>query len=345
MTTIDPAARLAGTFDTDDLRSFVGGDGPFVTVLLPAPSGAFGSDHRFEVMWKHARQTMGERWPSVLQEQLDGVVGDLHHSDAASFVVAQRADGRTFVEPMVSGLKGDDAVVTIGDAPRLLEIIDARQRTLPHIVVEADRAGATITGFDGGDVTDRDEVEGDTEHIHRSRGGGWSHRRFQQRAENTWERNAGEVAEAVSAMARELDPVLVAISGEVRAKQLLEADLSDEFGDRLVDIDAGDADGIADEVVDALADRRARLQVAILERLRDENGITDPSDVMQALGEGRVETLLIAGPSARADESARDDQLDAIGRATAAALATSASVVVVPSTPEMTGGLAALARW
>ena len=345
MTTIDPAARLAGTFDTADLRSFVEGDGPFVTVLLPSPSGAFGSDHRFEVMWKHARQSMGDQWPGGLQDQLDQVVGELHHSDAASFVVAQRADGETFVEPMVSGLKGDDAVVTFGVAPRLLEVIDARQRMLPHVVVETDRAGATITGFDGGDVTDRDDVEGDTEHIHRGRGGGWSHRRFQQRAENTWERNAGEVAEAVTTMARELDPVLVAISGEVRAKQLLEADLGDEFGERLIDIEAGDPDGIADEVVDALADRRARFQVAILERLRNEGGITDPAEVMQALDEGRVETLLIAGPSTRADESARTDQLDAIGRATAAALTTSAAVVVVPSTAEMSGGLAALARW
>jgi hypothetical protein len=345
MTTIDPAARLAGTFDTDDLRSFVEGDGPFVTVLLPAPSDAFGSDHRFEVMWKHARQTMGERWPAALQDQLDQVVGELHHSDASSFVIAQRADGKTFVEPMVSGLKGDDVAVTIGDAPRLLEVIDARQRMLPHVVVETDRAGATITGFDGGDVTDTDAVEGDTEHIHRGRGGGWSHRRFQQRAENTWERNAGDVADAVTAMARELDPVLVAISGEVRAKQLLEADLRDEFDDRLVDIEAGDADGIAHEVVNALADRRARLQVAILERLRNEGGITDPAEVMRALDEGRVGTLLIAGPSARADESAQSERLDAIGRATVAALTTSADVVVVPSTAEMTGGLAALARW
>jgi stalled ribosome rescue protein Dom34 len=345
MTTIDPAARLAGTFDTSDLRSFVDGDGPFVTVLHPAPSGAFGSDHRFEVKWKHARQTMGEQWSAERQDELDQVVSELHHSDAASFVVAQRADGTTFVEPMVSELKGDDAVVTIGDAPRLLEIIDARQRMLPHVVVEADRTGATITGFDGGNVTDRDDVEGDTEHIHRGRGGGWSHRRFQQRAENTWERNAGEVAEAVTTMARDLDPVLVAVSGEVRAKQLLVADLGDEFGDRLVDIGAGDAEGIADEVVDALADRRARFQVAILERLRNEGGITDPDEVMQALGEGRVETLLIAGPSTRAEDSVRADQLDAIGRATTAALTTSAAVVVVPSTAEMSGGLAALARW
>ena len=345
MTTIDPAARLAGTFDTDDLRSFVDGEGPFVTVMLPAPSGAFGSDHRFEVMWKHARQTMGDRWPEPLQEQLDAVVGELHHSDAAGFVVAQRSDGETFVEPMLSGLKGDDAVVDIGEAPRLLEVIDARQRMLPHVVVETDRTGATITGFDGGEVTERDDVEGETLHIHRGRGGGWSHRRFQQRAENTWERNAGEVAEAVSKMVREIDPVIVAVSGEVRAKQLLEADLRDDLGDRLVDIEAGDADGIANEVVDALADRRARLQVAILDRLRAEDGLTDPTEVMRALDDGRVETLLIAGPSDRADESARADQLDAVGRATVAALTTSAAVVVVPSTPEMSGGLAALTRW
>ena len=348
MTTIDPAARLTSTFDTDDLRSFVDGPGPFVTVLLPSPSGRFGSEHRFELMWKHARRAIeqgDETWPDELVEQLERAIAELHHSEAPSFVVAQRSDGEVFIEPMASALKGDDPVVTIGAAPRLLEVIDDRQRRLPHLVVETDRAGATITAFTDGRASDNESVEGDTEHIHRGRGGGWSHRRHQQRAENTWERNAGEVAEVVTQMARSVDPVLIAVSGEVRATQFLHEALADEFGDRLVDIAAGDADGIADEVLNDLADRRARFQVAILERLRNEGGVTDPDEVRRALRDGRVETLLIAGPTAHTDEPRRNRIIADVSEATAAALTTSAHVVVVPVTAELDGGLAALTRW
>lgn len=345
MTTIDPAARLTSTFTTDDLRAFVDGDGPFATVLLPAPSGQFGSDHRFEVMWKHARRRLESDWDAGRLDALEAAVADLHHSDAPAFVVAQRADGTVFVEALSGGLKGDDAVVEVADHPRLLEVIDDRQRTLPHIIVDTDRAGATVTGFDAGEPTGTEEVEGDTEHINRVRGGGWSHRRYQQRAENTWERNAGDVADVVTRMARDLDPVLIAITGEVRAKQFLHDALDHEFGDRLVDIEAGDIDGVSSEVVDQLADRRARFQVAILERFRDEGGITDPADVEQALHEGRVETLLVAGPTSTMDDDERRVRLDTVGAAITAALTTSATVVVVPQTAEMTGGLAALARW
>ena len=345
MTTIDPAARLTSTFSTDDLRAFVDGDGPYATVLLPAPSGQFGSDHRFEVMWKHARRRLEADWPEDRLDALGEAVADLHHSDAPAFVVAQRADGTILIEPLNAGLKGDDAVVEVADHPRLLEIIDDRQRTLPHIVVDTDRTGATVTGFDAGEPTGTEDVEGDTEHINRVRGGGWSHRRFQQRAENTWERNAGEVADVVSRMARDLDPVLIAVAGEVRAKQFLHEALDQEFGDRLADIEAGDIDGVSSEVVDLLADRRARFQVAILERFRDQGGITDPGDVETALREGRVETLLVAGPTSTMDDGDRRRRLDAIGAAITAALTTSATIVVVPQTAEMTGGLAALARW
>ncbi|MCB0966449.1 MAG: hypothetical protein KDB37_06400 [Ilumatobacter sp.] len=131
----------------------------------------------------------------------------------------------------------------------------------------------------------------------------------------------------------------------MRAIQFLHEALDHEFGDRLVDIDAGDLDGVSSAVVDQLADRRARLQVAILERLRDEGGITDPTEVERALGDGRVETLLVAGPTTSMDDDARRERLDAVGAAISAALTTSANVVVVPQTAEMNGGVAALARW
>ncbi len=38
-------------------------------------------------------------------------------------------------------------------------------------------------------MTATEQVEGETEYIRRGAPGGWSQKRFQQRAENTWEHN------------------------------------------------------------------------------------------------------------------------------------------------------------
>lgn len=342
MTTIDPAARLTDTYTTGDLAAFADGPGPFVAVLVPSPSDRFDSGHTLDVRWRNARRELDDRWPAERLAELDELFGDLEHGDAAAYVVLQRSDGAMLVESLTTGL--DRPTVQISDQPRLLEVIEHRQRTLPHIVVEADRAGAAISVFAAGAATASETVEGDTLHIHRGRGGGWSHRRFQQRAENTWERNAGEVGDAVAELAVEHDPVMIAIAGEVRARQLLHEALDDRFGDTIVDIESGDADGIADDVLTALDDRHARFQVAVIHRLRDEQGLTDPDEVHQALRDGRVETLLVAGPSHGDD----DDLLErhaAVSEAIAAALRTSASIVVVPNTGEMSGGVAALTRW
>lgn len=343
MPTIDPAALLTGTYATDDLRSFVEQDGPFATVLLPAPSDKFGSDHSLDVRWRNARRMIEDDWDADRLTELDGIIGALDHGDAAGFVILQRNDGEVMVETLTTGLEHADAQV--GDAPRLLEVLEHRQRTLPHIVVETDRAGASITAIVGGQAAADETVQGDTEHINRVKGGGWSHRRFQQRAENTWERNADNVADAVIELADEHDPVMVVIAGEVRARQLLNEALADRFQGRLVDIEEGDADGISDAVLTALDDRHARFQVAVMERLRDENGLTDPSEVSKALDQGQVETLLVAGPSSRAETEEAHRRHDAISGAIVRALTTSAPIIVVPSTSEMTGGVAALARW
>ena len=343
MTTIDPAARLTSTYHVDDLREFTSGDGPFASVLLQAPSARADSEHSLDVRWRNSRRMIDDTWPPELLAQLDRVVADLDHGAAAGFVILQRADGAVHVEAMASALSASEA--SVGDAPRLLEVIEHRQRTLPHIVVDTDRAGATVSAFVAGSAADVEQVEGDTEHIHRSRGGGWSHRRFQQRAENTWERNAGEVGDVVDEVARTYDPVLIALAGEVRATQFLHDALDDHYGDLLVDIEANNPDGIADAVLRALDDRHARFQVAIIERLRNEQGITDPAEVHAALAEGRVETLLVAGPPTRAEDDERRARIDAVSAAISAALATSAPIVVVPITAEMSGGVAALARW
>ena len=181
--------------------------------------------------------------------------------------------------------------------PRLATLLEARQRTIAHVVVEADRAGADLVAYDGGDVVSTEQVDGDTLHIHRGHPGGWSQRRFQQRAENTWERNADDVAAAVAAMSRDVDAHLVAVAGDVRAQTLVLAALPHDVARSAVKIDVGSAEGIAEEVVRLLSDVVARRVAGLADELRSalsaNTGAVGVDDTLAALTEGRVRTLLV----------------------------------------------------
>lgn len=325
-----PAHVLTRTYATADLRSFVDGPGPYLTVELPTPSELADAEHRLAIRWRNARRQVEGAWPDDLLEQLDQTIAELTHGESEAVVILQRADGTTFIEALTSGLTRE--LATTGDQPRLVEIVEHRQRTLPHLVVATDHTGADIGGFDRGETVLTAEVEGTTHHIHRIQGGGWSHRRIQQRAENRVEDNADLVGEAVRQIAADFEPALVAIAGEVRSRHLVEAAIEGIDAD-VVMIEAGDPDGIATETLRAVADLHARLQRAVIEDARDRWPVVDPADVLQALAEGRVETLLVDGTG------------DHVDGAIAQALATDAGIVVVPSVPELSGGLAAIPRW
>jgi hypothetical protein len=227
----------------------------------------------------------------------------------------------------------------IGDWPRLVGVIEHRQRTLHHIVVETDRAGADIVAFDGGSVVGTEQVEGETLHIHRGHPGGWSQHRFQQRAENTWETNAGSVARSALDLAARIEAVAVMVAGEVRARSLVtDALAGHDF--EVINIEAGDPDGIAEATLRALSDFHARSQQGIIQQLRNaDTSCSTADDVRRALEHGQVETLLV---NDRATSDPARGDLDA---AVAAALGQGANVIVLPTVAEMSDGLASINRW
>ena len=61
------------------------------------------------------------------------------------------------------------------------------------MLVVADRASADLHGSDLDGETDT-SVDGSQNLIERSKPGGWAQKRYQQRAIDSWERNAAEVA-------------------------------------------------------------------------------------------------------------------------------------------------------
>lgn len=374
---VERSARTTGTAPShlDDLRALVARPGPFATVALARPDPGAAT---VDATAKEVRHAMAA---TPLTEQADAVAttisGALAHAPGA--VVVADGEGVLLVEHL------DDAPrwsgVRVGALPVLAPIVERRAGDLPVVTVEVDRTGADVSWSTplaaGATATGEVEVEGAGPHIRKVHGGGWSHRRFQQRAEEAWEHTARDVAQAVTERATEIGARLVVAGGDDRMVQLVRERVPDELAALVREVPGSrSADG-SEEERDAAAERWRRTAVAedtraALLRFDQELGqreaaATGWADVLGALREGRVDVLLLhdggedeptAGfvPDAPSLVARRAAELDQLGHAEVrtaraadvalrAALLTSADVRIVPTTPRLDEGVGALLRW
>lgn len=323
----------------DDLTPLTTQDGPFLTLLLPAPSHHADAADRFTIVTKNALSEVSDAWPADDLDTLATELAALPHHAGAGVIVVRPLGGPTMIEFTDDPLEPS---VTEGPLPRLAPLIESRLRTIAHVVVEADLAGAALHAFDGGTILGAEVVEGETEHIHRGHPGGWSQRRFQQRAENTWDENADDVAAAAHRLAIDVDARLIAVAGPDRAKSMVSEALGDLAHDiDVVAVDAGDVDGIAEAVTRLTADLAAQDAMAAITSAQASMATADDfdGDVLAALEAGRVATLLVHDDADRGEFEAHVD------RCIMAALRTGADIAVVPSVSILTDGVAAVLRW
>jgi hypothetical protein len=363
----------------DDLRALLDAPGPFASVYLPAPSTTIDAADRLEVHWHNARRSLEQAGaPSELLETLNApATADHGAGEIRCLVASPDADGswKLAVDTWMDGELAAP-IARFGPVPHLLPLLDARRRRVAHVTVLIDRIGADITSTSADPHVETEvEIDGQTENIARSAPGGWSQRRFQQRAENAWEDNARDVAEEVAHLARTIVADFVAVAGDVRATAFLVEHLPDAVADKVITVDGSRHDhaGVADEVDRIAADHAARRSVAVLHELADrvgtDGGTTDAASILQALRRHQVEALVVA-TGAAADHAERtaylsgsdrsqvalergdlvdagDDavQTDLDDAAIAAALVTGADVVVVPATTRLVDGLGAMLRF
>ncbi|MCZ7631630.1 MAG: Vms1/Ankzf1 family peptidyl-tRNA hydrolase [Microthrixaceae bacterium] len=278
------------------LNELVTCNGPVATVVMSAPSAIVNAAERFETHWQRAYRelTASDLDPSDLR-RLDETASGLHHGEGSSVVLIGCPGADAFVEFLDEEV-GNDLVV-VDTLPRLGALLESRQRSVPHVIVVADRAGADIVAIDGGSVVTTLGVEGETEFIHRGHPGGFSQRRYQQRAENLWESNAAQTAEVVAKVARDIRARLVAVAGDVRAVGFLREHLPTDVAALTHELDGQSDDLIATETRHATADVVARDTRKVMRAHRDACGTGRGADgapqTTDALSIGRVATLLV----------------------------------------------------
>jgi peptide subunit release factor 1 (eRF1) len=314
-------------------------------------------------------------------------VPDAHHEGRTLAVVAD-ASGIRLVRHEPEPPARDAGWVA--PLPRVGPLLEWAQGAIPHLVVLADRAGADIVAFSrraaasgtgGADVVTVGEETGADPGLRKSNPGGWSQRRYQNRAENLWEQNAKTVADQVASLVDQTGARLVVVAGDVRALQLLREHLPQPVLDLVREVEgsrgpgAADAglDEIADEVVKLVATVAAEDTVEFLRQFKQEKGQHDlaaqgVAATLAALAAARVDTLLIHDdpdddrtawfapePGMVAATEAALTELGAAGGAPQqarlvdvairAAFATGAAVRIVPSVASVQDGIGAILRF
>lgn len=289
--------------DLRDLTSLLSSDGPFVTVLVDAESAVEQAAEKYDLEWKNVVRQLEQMDVSpalrtaisqARGEHADGdarlVVGDMSTGTVELAVSLPHAPRRPFVET--------------GPLPRLVPLLEDVTTTVPHVVVLADRTGADVSAYyDTGKVVDEITVKGQTLHLRKVQGGGWSHLRYLHRAENGWATTAGEIVVAIEELATKVGAELIVAAGDQRELQLIAEHLPARLRPLLVEVAGGrGGDGseplVRQRIADAVSRHVAGSTLDLLgdydqERGQHKRACDGVEDVVDALRKAQVQTLLI----------------------------------------------------
>lgn len=312
---------------------------------------------------------------SSLAETLDGTDGV--PSPSTRYVLLR--DGAIVHSVNLPGSPIESEVVSAGPVPLLVPLLRHRGEEYVYLVVESGKDGGEVSVYRSSSrrADGTEAVQGRTDTLHKFKGGGWAHLRFQHHTEEIWRQTEGELAAVVERLADEHNPRFVVVTGDVQARQPLVSQLSARVAPLVAELDlntraAGSSpDAIGDfaerklnEVADedlrrdldrlatelgkeeGAAERGVGWTVHTVQQAQIEVLFLDPA----ALGE-RTLLALDAEPwvAAAPEEAAPAKILGDVPAAEAllrAALLTDASVRLVPTAllPD-SAGVAGLLRW
>ncbi|MGF1662487.1 MAG: Vms1/Ankzf1 family peptidyl-tRNA hydrolase [Kineosporiaceae bacterium] len=353
------------------------GDG-HATVALDVSRTDEGGDHGVALRWRTLREHLERAGAdaatvAVLERAVLEPTG--RGGSVGVFAVA-RAGALLHRRVLPRAPVRDEAVLEA--LPHLMPLVRALDGGTRYVLVEVDRAGADVAVVDAGagepvgDVVTEAESTAGHDVLRKVPGGGWSHRRYQARAEDSWEHNARAVADDLDDLVRRHGAELVVVTGVAQSRALVMERLSPataalavavEGGSRHDDLAPGEGEvhpAVAETVERHVHDRRRRVLAEFAEEIgREAAGVHGLDDVVDALRRGQVrEVVLVDDPTSTLRLWVGEDPLTVGSRdevvalgaqeprevradaaVVAAAAATDAGVTVIPGHPDDAGDL------
>ncbi|WP_372665505.1 Rv2629 family ribosome hibernation factor [Amycolatopsis kentuckyensis] len=322
------------TVDTSPLRDLTAADGPFASVHFDFSHDTEDAEKLLELRLKEIEAGLSDQQAD--QATIEAVLRAVRESEppagkAGRSIVAAHGEvllDRCLVAPPPA------QVVRFSALPYLLPLATHAEEAPNHVVVLADRIGADITEYAGGEPR-TETVEGADHPVHKVRGGGPSHHHMQNSAEETARRNLATVADHVAKAVERSGAQLVVLAGEKQARTALHEILPEAVRRIAHEVEgATRADGSSREELDRqvhelLAERHLAALDELAEQFRAGTGREDGlavsglEAVTTALTEANVETLLVGSPSDTAVFGGPDPAQVAVGKAGLRALGVS----------------------
>jgi len=289
--------------NVDEISRVYQAEGPFVSLYMTTEGATEGAAQRVDLLWKNLRKDLSEQGADdaslgAIEEHVPGA-----HTRGDTLAAIAARGSLLYVGNLPEPPKRD--IARVSALPYGAPLIEWSQTIVPHVVLVADRRGADILTFLDWAMEAETSVDGDDDlPITKSAPGGWSQRRYQQRAENAWDSHAHVVAEKLSRIVDSTGARLVVATGDVRALQLLHGAVPERVASLLKVIEGGSrspdgsVDMTADLAVKEVATVVASDTVALLEKFAEERGqhdrAADGADAtLDALSRAQVATLLV----------------------------------------------------
>jgi Bacterial archaeo-eukaryotic release factor family 2 len=288
------------------LRPLFGTSGPWASVYLDATRSEENAGHEIELRWRAQRERLAEQGAddATLAAIGEAINAHPYRPGRYGLAVFATAGEVALIEPTPAPPARETAAYL--PLPHAMPLVAQRGAEVPYVRVLSDRTGAEITGLTVDGVPRRQRVRGGEDYpIRKVRGGGWSNPRYQRAAEETWKRNAEDVAVATAQLAGSVGAEAIVVSGDVRATELVVERLPRRWRDRAV-VHAGrgeeDLDDVTVQAIADVADRHARDAIDRYRTQRGEgSGSAGLADVVTRLQRGQADTVLLIN-----DESSTD---------------------------------------
>ncbi len=193
--------------------------------------------------------------------------------------------------------------------PDVLPLLIQSPPRPPHLLVSASRAGGEVLEVRTAEDVTRERVQGTGWPVHKVKSGGWAQLEHQRSAEEAWETNAKELANAVVSrrvagvrVAAGEVPEAIIVAGDVRARAMLVDKLPANLAsktvivDRELPVDSPELTAAAEQVLHQLEDADCRRR---LETFHNQLGTGDATEglaeTVAALRDGQVSELFLGG--------------------------------------------------
>lgn len=193
-----------------------------------------------------------------------------------------------------------DDLLWIDSSPFIRPLAELQSDYDTFLAVKADNHGAQIYLVSAAAPVEVERIAADVKnHVKK---GGWSQKRYQRRRKNELEHYGKAVAEAIEELVAKHEIGHVVLFGSLESRREIRDHLPEALRERVVDGEGlnGDSDEeeIARQAMDLLEEVERGEEESLWERIREEmlgGGLAaaGPKDVLKALQEGRVETLLV----------------------------------------------------